>query len=333
VGQTHHVLVVGAGSIGERHIRCVLATGRARVSFVEVNSALRSTIAERYPAATAHESLEAAVEQQIDAAVLATPAPLHLPQATQLVERGVHVLIEKPLSVSLDGVDALRALVEKKRVVAAVGYVLRAQPALAEMREAIAAGRFGRPLELVAVSGQNFPFYRPAYASTYYAHHASGGGAVQDALTHLLNAGQWLVGGIDRVVADIAHQALPGVDVEDTAHVLARHGDVLASYSLNQHQAPNETTITVVCESGTARCELHAGRWQSMQRPGEQWTDHGDGKPPERDAPFVRQTATFLDAIEGTGSPLCTLDAGAATLRANLAVLESAGSGRWVAIR
>ena len=51
---------------------------------------------------------------------------------------------------------------------------------------------------------------------------------------------------VERVVADAAHQVLEGVTVEDTVHLLARHGSVMASYSLNQHQAPNEITITVV---------------------------------------------------------------------------------------
>lgn len=325
----HHVLVVGAGSIGERHLRCFGATGRARVFFVEVNPELRATIANRYPGTTAYDSLDAAIEQPIDAAVVATPAPLHIPQATQLVERGVHVLIEKPLSVSLDGVDALQGLVAKKNVVAAVAYVLRAQPALAEMREAILGGRFGKPLQLVHVSGQNFPFFRPAYRNTYYAKRSSGGGAVQDALTHTINAAQWLVGNIDRVVADAAHLALEGVDVEDTVNVLARHGGVLASYSLNQHQAPNETTITVVCERGTVRFEIHNGRWRSTEKPGDPWTDHGSG-PLDRDGPFVRQASAFLDAVEGKSPPLCTLDEGVATLRTNLAILSSVDRGGWV---
>ena len=328
---THHVLVVGAGSIGERHIRCFLATGRARVSFVEVDPERRATIIERYPGAAAHAALDAAIEQPVDAAVVATPAPLHVPQATQLVQRGVHVLIEKPLSVGFDGVGGLMDLVARKRVMTAVAYVLRAQPALAEMREAIASGRFGKPLQLVAVSGQNFPFFRPAYRNTYYTRRATGGGAVQDALTHLLNAGQWLVGNIDRVVADAAHLAIPEVDVEDTVNVLARHGDVLASYSLNQHQAPNETTITVICERGTARLEAHKGRWRWVQQPGEAWTDQGgSGAPLERDVPFVRQANLFLDAVEGTAAPLCTLEEGAATLRANVAILSSVESGGWV---
>lgn len=42
-----------------------------------------------------------------------------------------------------------------------------------------------------------------------------------NALTHILNVGEWLVGPIDRLVADAGHRALPDVVVEDTAHLLA----------------------------------------------------------------------------------------------------------------
>ena len=336
LGESHDVLVIGAGSIGERHIRCFAATGRARVSFVEVREELRNEIAQRYPGTNPFPSLDAALEQRVEAAVIATPAPMHVPQATQLVQRGVHVLIEKPLSVRLDGVESLIEAAKVRHVVASVAYVYRAHPVLAEVRDAIRSGRFGRPVELVAVSGQHFPFYRPAYAQTYYTKHESGGGAVQDALTHVINAGQWLVGDIDRVVADIAHQVLAGVEVEDTAHVLARHrddlgdgGDVLASYSLNQHQAPNEMTLTVVCQRGTARFEFHNCRWRSMEKPGGEWTDHG-GAALERDTMFIRQADAFLDAVEGKAAPVCTLEEGMQTLRTNLAILRSVRDGGWV---
>jgi predicted dehydrogenase len=196
------------------------------------------------------------------------------------------------------------------------------------MRNAIRSGEFGRPLQLVAVAGQHFPTYRPAYRETYYGSHASGGGAVQDALTHVINAGEWLVGPVTRLTADVAHLALPGVDVEDTANVLARHGETIANYSLNQHQAPNETTITVLCERGAARFEVHGCRWRSMTEPGGQWTDHHFG-PLERDELFTRQANAFLDAVERKSSPLCNLDEGVSTLSANIAILESARSGAW----
>lgn len=328
----HRVLIIGAGSIGERHLRCFQATGRAEVSFVEINPQLRSTVAARYVGTAAHATLDEALHRPLDAAVVATPAGLHVPQATAVVHRGAHVLIEKPLSVSLDAVAALIDLAARKRVVAAVGYVLRTHPALAAMRDAVRTGRFGKPLQLVVVAGQDFAFYRPAYRETYYARRASGGGAVQDALTHLVNAGEWLVWPMDCVVADAARLRIDGVEVEDTVHVIARHGPVLASYALNQHQAPNETTITVVCEAGTVRFELHAGQWRSCLRAGEPWTEQAPVVAPDRDAPFVRQAHAFLDAIEGKAPPLCSLEDGDRTLRANLAILASIDSGSWVSI-
>ena len=54
-----------------------------------------------------------------------------------------------------------------------------------------------------------------------------------------------------------AHRVLEGVTVENTVHVLTRHGNVLGSYSLNQYQSPNESTITVICDRGTVRWESH----------------------------------------------------------------------------
>ncbi len=154
---------------------------------------------------------------------------------------------------------------------------------------------------------------------------------MQDALTHTINLGQWIAGKIDRVVADLAHQVLEGVDVEDTAHVLARHGDLLATYGLNQHQSPNESTIQVVCERGTARFESHLSRWRSMRKPGGEWEDH-QFPPMERDTPFINQADAFLDSLEGKASPLCTLEEGIDTLQVNLAILESARHNCWQTI-
>ncbi|MBI3864523.1 MAG: hypothetical protein HY290_21785 [Planctomycetia bacterium] len=103
---------------------------------------------------------------------------------------------------------------------------------------------------------------------------------------------------------------------------------MLGCYSLNQHQAPSESTITVICESGTVRCEIHNNRWMWMERPGEAWHEEPFG-PAERDAAFVAQAHAFLDAIDGKAKVLCTLDEGIQTLRVNLAILESATKHTW----
>lgn len=265
------VLIVGAGSIGERHLRCFQATGRVDLSLCDTNGELRRCVAEKYGIGRVFADFDAALADGHDAAVIATPAHLHVPMALRLAEADMHLLIEKPLSIGLDGINRLQETFHRRRLVAAVAYVIRGHPALAAMKRAIDSGRFGEPVQLVATAGQHFPTHRPAYREIYYTNRATGGGAIQDGLTHVVDASQWLVGPIDALVADAAHQVLEGVEVEDTVGLLARHAGVLASYSLNQHQAPNESTITVVCRRGTARCEFHHHRWRWMTEPEGPW--------------------------------------------------------------
>jgi len=327
----HRVLVIGVGSIGERHLRCFQATGRADLVFCEPNESLRRTIADRYQVA-GYADLKAALDAaRCDAAVVATPAPLHIPIATQLAEAGVHLLIEKPLSTTFDGIDALQEVVRRNKVTVGVAYVLRAHPLLRSMREAVRSGRFGRPLQAVLVTGQHFPTYRPAYREIYYAKRSSGGGAIQDALTHGVNAVEWLIGPADSVMADASHQRLEGVEVEDTVHVIARHAGVLSAFTLNQYQAPNEHTITIVLEHGTVRIEFHNGRWMSMTEPGSAWKEEATFST-ERDTLFINQASHFLDAVEGKTPVDCSLEDGIHTLRVMLSVLESVDAARRVSI-
>ena len=177
--------------------------------------------------------------------------------------------------------------------------------------------------------GQHFPFYRPAYRETYYTKHESGGGAIQDALTHTMNAAEWLVGPVTRLVCDAEHCVLEGVEVEDTVHVLTRHRNVLGSFSLNQHQPANETTLTVICEQGALRWESHNQRWLSANEPGQPWTVEAKFSI-ERDDLFLSQANAFLDQIEGKRGPACSLSEALQTLKVNLAALESLRTQKWI---
>ncbi len=322
------VLIVGVGSIGERHLRCFGATGHAELSICELNDALRNKIAEQYSVKAVFKDIEPALAAKPDALVVCTPAHTHIPIATRAAKAGAHLLIEKPLSTSFSGIAELKEEVARRKLVASIAYIYRSHPILTSMREAIRSGRFGEPLEVVAVFGQHFPFYRPAYRQTYYTKRASGGGAIQDALTHVINAAEWVVGPTRSVVADAAHQALEGVDVEDTVHVLTRHGNIMGSFSLNQHQAPNEGVITVICRKGTARFEVHNCRWLSTTEPGAPWKEE-QSETLQRDTLFTLQAHAFLEALEGKCPPRCTIDEAEQTLRANLAIMDSADKHVW----
>lgn len=326
--QRLRVLVVGVGSIGERHARCFLATGRVELAICEPLAARAAAVSERYGIRPVFESLEAALAWQPQAAVVATPAHCHVQQARVLAQQGVHLLIEKPLSTNTEGLDELQQLVHQHQLVAGVAYVLRHYPGMERLRRVMDTGGCGRPLQLIALAGQHFPTYRPAYREIYYRDHRTGGGAVQDALTHLVNAGEWLLGPIKRLAADADHMALEGVDVEDTVHLLARHGDVPAVYVLNQHQAPDELSFTLVGSDATWRWEQHHLRVRCMRRPGGPWEE--EPLPPlERDEIFLAQANDFLDGIAHGGSPRCTLGEAAQTLRVNLAVLRSVAERQW----
>ncbi|MCC6683277.1 MAG: Gfo/Idh/MocA family oxidoreductase [Phycisphaeraceae bacterium] len=322
----HRILVVGTGSIGERHVRCFLQTGRASVGIVEPADKVRQVVADRYPLLGAYADLDQALHDgHWTSAVICTPAPMHVQQAIQCLDCSISTLIEKPLAVASAQAAALLGR-DDHGLAIGVAYVYRAHPGIAAMRQELQSGRFGRPLQLTLVSGQHFPTYRPAYASTYYTRHETGGGAIQDALTHMFNTAEWLVGPITRIAADAGHCKLEHVQVEDTVNCIARHDQVMASYSLNQHQPANENTLTVICQRGMVRFEGHNNRWRWQSDPACQWTDC-PVPTPTRDSWFIMQAAAWLDALEGKHPVLCSLEEGMQTLVVNEAALRSAGSG------
>jgi len=316
------VLVIGCGSIGERHVRTFLATGRAGVLACDSRPAIREQMAQRYGVG-AIPDWEAALDRpEVTGVVVATPAPLHVAIAARCLNAGKHVLSEKPLALDLTGVDELIAARDRSGRFAAVAYVLHFVPGLQAARQFLAAGSFGPVRHATVNTGQYFPQFRPAYREIYYRDRAQGGGAIQDALTHMANAIEWVVGPTTRVFCDAAHQVLPGVTVEDTVNVTARHEGVLVSYALNQFQALNETRWDFHAETGSVRVELNGQRWGTLARGATDWTWHA-APVAERDQLFVAQAQAFLDGCAGQPSALCTLEEGRQTLRFNLACLQS----------
>ena len=136
------VLIVGVGSIGERHLRCFQQTGRVDLAVCERLVERRKAVAVQYGVAEVYGDVADAVDAGFDAAVIATPAHLHIPVSMRLAEAGCHLLIEKPVSTSMDGVADLVRVVEEKHLVSAVGYVHRAHPMMQKMKQALDAGRF-----------------------------------------------------------------------------------------------------------------------------------------------------------------------------------------------
>lgn len=121
--------VIGAGRLGTFHAR--LATGHDHVelsAIVDPLAPARDALAAELNT-TAVERIEDVLDD-IDAAIIAAPTTLHYAIARALLERGVHLLIEKPITVEVDEADALVSLARSHGCVLQVGHVERFNPAL-----------------------------------------------------------------------------------------------------------------------------------------------------------------------------------------------------------
>jgi len=325
------ILVVGCGSIGERHVRCLQKTGRAQVVVCESRSSVLEKVRQDYQVEGFTSFDEALHSRRFQGVLICTPAHTHIPLSLVALKSGAGLLIEKPLSTSLEGIDEFQREVEKTKSYVAIAYVYHFMPAFVAVRQYLQMGTLGKPLQVSVVAGQHFPTFRPAYREIYYTRHETGGGAIQDALTHLINVIEWLVGPTSRIACEARHQALEGVEVEDTVSATARNGDALVTYSLNQFQVPNEMTFHIHCEGGSIMIEVHAQRWGTFLKGTSNW-EFQAAPVAHRDDLYTAQVRAFLDGLEGKPNSLCTLDQAVQTLRVNLAALESARTGQAITI-
>lgn len=314
------ILVVGGGSIGERHLRCFQDIG-CTVALCDSNAARLKEVAQRYQLARTFKSIELAAREIWYGIVIATPANLHADHAAALIKSTEALLIEKPLCTSLDQADRLMSLAAGKWV--QVGYVLRHHPATQHVRTLLAEGVIGKLHQVTLTAGQNFPSLRPAYRDIYYKSHETGGGAVQDAATHHFDLVQHLAGPFDWIFCDHGHQELADVSVEDTVHLLGRcRGHTMVSVALNQFMAPNETHVQLNGALGSLAIRFHEHRAGMFMLGDSDWT-WTEPLVEERDDLFRAQAQNFISSIVKQEPWVCTLDDGLRALSVNLAALRS----------
>ena len=188
------ILVIGGGSIGERHLRCFKDIG-CTVALCDSNAQRLQDMADKYGLSRTFTDVNQAITATWYGVVIATPANLHAGHAALIANSTAALLIEKPLCTRLEDVEWLRPIVAEK--VVQVGYVMRHHPAAQHVRELLAEGVIGTLHQVTVTAGQHFPSFRPAYREIYYKRHESGGGAVQDAATHLFDMIQHLAGPLD----------------------------------------------------------------------------------------------------------------------------------------
>ncbi len=135
------VAVVGAGSIGEHRVRlCSASPDVDLVGVVDTDSERAREVAARYGAPVCGEMDLSSIE--LDAAVVSVPTEHHETVTAPLLERGMAVLVEKPIAAALDEADRLIGLAERKGALLQVGHTERFNPAVAALRKVCRDPRF-----------------------------------------------------------------------------------------------------------------------------------------------------------------------------------------------
>ncbi|MDP6439898.1 MAG: Gfo/Idh/MocA family oxidoreductase [Candidatus Brocadiia bacterium] len=335
----HKVLVVGGGSIGERHARCFINTGRAEVALCEAKPQRLEEMTARHALSATFDDFEKIDLSRFDAAVICVPPHLHVPYARRAAEAGCHVFIEKPLSLDLAGIPELGRTAEQKGLTVGVAFLLRATRIAQMVKDEIDSGRPGEILDITCVCGYDHRVARPDYRSTYAVSKAMGGGAIPDQLSHRANLIQWFLGPVRQVVASYERLAWEDVDVEDTLSALLRFRDSRAMCNIHVSMwhpcQTNRVTLSsndeqVICDSSLEKVGIlrrETGEWN--------WTPVPAGKRDAKgqvDEPFVLEANNFLDAVEGKAAVLCSLEEAAHTVEVCMAAAESGRLGCAVEI-
>jgi UDP-N-acetylglucosamine 3-dehydrogenase len=137
--------VIGVGNMGRNHARVYREMeGVELVAVSDANPQTASKVGHNNNVAFYTDPMKMIEECKPDLVSLAVPTVLHVPVATQLMNKGIHVLVEKPVASSVESAQELIELAKKKGVVLAVGHIERFNPAIMELRRRLREGMAGR---------------------------------------------------------------------------------------------------------------------------------------------------------------------------------------------
>lgn len=338
-------MIAGLGSIGRRHFRNLIALGEKDIVLLRTRKGtLPDDELAGYPVET--DIYEALKKHKPDAVVVANPTSMHMDVAIPAAEAGCAILLEKPVSHSLEGLDVLQRAAKKNGGRILVGFQFRYHPTLNKARELIWSNTLGRILTVHAHWGEYLPQWHPweDYRQSYAARADLGGGVIIT-LTHPLDYLRYLMGDVDALFSFNDHISALELDVEDMAEIGLKFANgATGGVHVNYFQRPPVHRLEIVGTKGTLRWDNADGilHHYALPAPFGSFSDNPPApviesfSPPEgfeRNQLFVAQTRHFLEIARGEKEPVCTLEDGIMALRLALAAYESQQTGRMIRLQ
>ena len=323
----YKVLIIGAGGIGRRHIKGYLSTNRAIISIVEPNDHKRIQVEKEYPIQNSYSDFASVKLNEYDFVLICAPANYHIEPMRVCAKNNIAFMVEKPLSISLDGIDEIISLVEKNKLFARVGFTRRNSVVQKAVRKQILNGKIG-DLKLIFInSSQEFPKYRPDFQSTYYAKPETGGGAILDASSHMIDQLIWIVGRPKHVSCMYDQMVLEGTKTEDTCLInIYFESGLMANITVNQFQKPNVNSYEFIGTKGNLLLNHSILNFSNDDSGSpKEITDFMKGLDPMEvhQHNFSLQASSMLDGLEGKLCEAATLQEAKLNLQVALAAKKS----------
>jgi len=242
--------VIGCGDMGRTHTNILTdCPGAEPVAVCDMNPQAARSAGETFNVKSYLTHSEMLRRSDIDAVVIATPHPSHFEVAMQVLECGVHVLVEKPMAVTVREAEDMIRLAERKRLLLGVDYQHRTRPADRKAYEILSSGMLG-PLMHVTLDHSTIrtdSYYNSAaWRGTWKG---EAGGVMINQSAHHLDTLQWLTGMPSEIFA-WADTAVHDIQTEDVVTAMLRypngaHGKIHLSTS----EVPVEQ-FEIACQKG-----------------------------------------------------------------------------------
>ena len=341
-------LIAGLGSVGRRHMRNLLALGEKDIVLLRTRKAtLPDDELAGYPVETdLHEALK---KHKPDAVIVANPTSLHLETAVPAAEAGCHILLEKPISGSTEGLSQLEEAVKKSGSKVLVAFQFRFHPGLMRAKQLISNGEIGRIISAHVHFGEYLPAWHPweDYRQGYAARSDLGGGVVLTQC-HSLDYLPWLVGKVKSVWGFTGKISDLEVDVEDTAEIGLRfESGALANLHLDFNQQPPAHRFEIIGTKGTIKWDLSDGATRIYRasaeslaistgrdiKAGGEWESYPLPEGWERNVMFLDQMRHFVAVVNGKAESTCVLEDGVRVQRLVEAIHKSNATGSVVNLK
>ena len=295
------ILIIGCGSIGRRHAANLYKMGGVELLLSDIDQARAKGLATEVKGKRV-ENIEEAFKEMPDAALICTPTALHLELAFQALKNDCQVFVEKPISHSMESVDALISQAQERGKIVMVGLNFRFDPLLKRLRALLREGRLGHVTSARLQSGSYLPWRHPweDYRVGYGARRDLGGGVILDAV-HELDLAIWLFGRPATVYCAGGRLSDLEIDVEDCAEITLGYSKAVVSIHLDYVQRPASRTCEIIGTCGQLKADLFARELSIFDGVSRKWElSEGTGA---LDEMYEREMGHFIDCVENGIAP------------------------------